>query len=77
MGAVSSSAYWQDNEFPHTKQNLTLNLEWVDNTMRIIDQINFKIDDVIPLHIQNELEKKLWILTFFGVIPNHLTWEIL
>ena len=53
MGAVSSSAYWQDNEFPHTKQNLTLNLEWVDNTMRIIDQINFKIDDVIPL-----LEKK-------------------
>jgi hypothetical protein len=53
MGAVSSSAYWQDNEFSHTKQNLTLNLEWVDNTMRIIDQINFKIDDVIPL-----LEKK-------------------
>lgn len=49
MGASSSSAYWNDNQHPHSKIYQTLNLEWTNKTMRIIDQINFKIEDVFPL----------------------------
>jgi hypothetical protein len=54
MGASSSSAIWNDHEYPHTKQYLTVGLEWTNKNMRIIENVNFKIEDAQNfLHLRN------------------------
>jgi hypothetical protein len=49
MGAASSSAFWCESDFPHHKQDQNFTLEWRQENMRLIENINFKIEDVQKL----------------------------